>query len=100
MTRRPPSSTRPDTLLPYTTLFRSAGFVDLVGLAGGAGQVPAVDHHLLEGDEPGDRGGHLDRAGHGHALPRRRVAPRCDETVERGGDGRADRKSTRLNSSH
>src|SRR3546814_17024879 len=25
MLRRPPSSTRPDTLFPYTTLFRSAG---------------------------------------------------------------------------
>src|SRR3546814_20386036 len=25
MIRRPPRSTRPDTLLPYTTLFRSAG---------------------------------------------------------------------------
>src|SRR3546814_6955713 len=26
MIRRPPRSTRPDTLCPYTTLFRSAGF--------------------------------------------------------------------------
>src|SRR3546814_11215746 len=29
MIRRPPSSTRPDTLFPYTTLFRSRG-VDVV----------------------------------------------------------------------
>src|SRR3546814_4462125 len=28
MIRRPPRSTRPDTLLPYTTLFRSAGRPD------------------------------------------------------------------------
>src|SRR3546814_7930362 len=29
MIRRPPRSTRTDTLFPYTTLFRSAGQVDL-----------------------------------------------------------------------
>src|SRR3546814_12208265 len=29
--RRPPRSTRTDTLLPYTTLFRSLGFRKLVG---------------------------------------------------------------------
>src|SRR3546814_16222174 len=29
MTRRPPRSTRTDTLFPYTTLFRSAGLDDL-----------------------------------------------------------------------
>src|SRR3546814_8473900 len=28
MIRRPPRSTRTDTLFPYTTLFRSAGLVD------------------------------------------------------------------------
>src|SRR3546814_4456405 len=31
MIRRPPRSTRTDTLFPYTTLFRSAGDVDPVG---------------------------------------------------------------------
>src|SRR3546814_998815 len=44
MTRRPPRSTRTDTLLPYTTLFRSIGIgkaaakavVDLIGCAGDA----------------------------------------------------------------
>src|SRR3546814_11735254 len=30
--RRPPSSTRPDTRFPYTTLFRSAAFEALDGL--------------------------------------------------------------------
>src|SRR3546814_2457304 len=29
MIRRPPSSTRTDTLFPYTTLFRSLGVVDV-----------------------------------------------------------------------
>src|SRR3546814_16489804 len=28
MIRRPPRSTRTDTLFPYTTLFRSAGYID------------------------------------------------------------------------
>src|SRR3546814_1780258 len=37
MIRRPPRSTRTDTLFPYTTLFRSA---DDVGLAGRYGQDP------------------------------------------------------------
>src|SRR3546814_9496716 len=33
MTRRPPSSTRTDTLFPYTTLFRSVG-LGLIGIVG------------------------------------------------------------------
>src|SRR3546814_11633109 len=42
MIRRPPRSTRTDTLFPYTTLFRShparfADAEDLVGLVGGGG---------------------------------------------------------------
>src|SRR3546814_2735172 len=51
MRRRPPRSTRTDTLFPYTTLFRSKEVVEAVagaalGLAGrrgrrGAGRVPA-----------------------------------------------------------
>src|SRR3546814_9164625 len=31
MTRRPPRSTRTDTLFPYTTLFRSERLLDLAG---------------------------------------------------------------------
>src|SRR3546814_2488085 len=38
MIRRPPRSTRTDTLLPYTTLFRSCGVIlALLGIAFGAG---------------------------------------------------------------
>src|SRR3546814_1176933 len=36
MIRRPPISTRTDTLFPYTTLFRSALVLVLLGGAGGA----------------------------------------------------------------
>src|SRR3546814_12640724 len=46
MIRRPPRSTRTDTLLPYTTLFRSAGFRDRWRRGGGAGS--SVD--FLVGD--------------------------------------------------
>src|SRR3546814_16002734 len=35
MIRRPPRSTRTDTLFPYTTLFRSYGFTQGAGLRGG-----------------------------------------------------------------
>src|SRR3546814_9965211 len=50
MIRRPPRSTRTDTLFPYTTLFRSAG-VELYGEAdaGGAlGEIEKVSTDLAE----------------------------------------------------
>src|SRR3546814_16175151 len=77
MIRRPPRSTRTDTLFPYTTLFRSGAadarrvFTLLVHADGAIHAV--VDHH----DD--DIGAILD--GGGEFLP-------------------GDRKSTRLNSSH
>src|SRR3546814_361155 len=45
MIRRPPRSTRTDTLFPYTTLFRSAGS-RATGLAYGAGCARATDTYL------------------------------------------------------
>src|SRR3546814_21122276 len=48
MSRRPPRSTRTDTLFPYTTLFRSRrGF----GLFGGREIARAARHHGLTGQE-------------------------------------------------
>src|SRR3546814_1276408 len=44
MIRRPPRSTRTDTLFPYTTLFRSL-----------AARQQGVDHHHQEEDGGGDR---------------------------------------------
>src|SRR3546814_4181566 len=41
MIRRPPRSTRTDTLLPYTTLFRSQHIAGL-GVGGGQRQLPGV----------------------------------------------------------
>src|SRR3546814_20406074 len=48
MIRRPPRSTRTDTLFPYTTLFRSLG-PDLVGAA-----QEILRRHALEHDGGGD----------------------------------------------
>src|SRR3546814_4865598 len=44
MIRRPPRSTRTDTLFPDTTLFRSAGehYVDIVGVTGSIPVAPTI----------------------------------------------------------
>src|SRR3546814_13141713 len=63
MIRRPPGATRTDTLLPYTTLFRSAG--SKLGMSGpdlGAGSVigNALEHgvgYTLIGDHFGQHCG-------------------------------------------
>src|SRR3546814_19208909 len=92
MTRRPPRSTRPDTLFPYTSLLRSQGV-----------QVWRTAHALqlaaalqLVGD--GDRIGRLAAAeevddGVVDDLVRGTVVVTATHHF-------ADRKSTRLNSSH
>src|SRR3546814_4362514 len=84
MRRRPPRSTRTDTLFPYTTLFRSvqaAGHrIDGVFGQRQIGRVAAParhGHHAIAHRQPGDGGA----AGHDAA------------------DSLGDRKSTRLNSS-
>src|SRR3546814_9255369 len=63
MIRRPPRSTRTDTLFPYTTLFRSGdGFSRALVIAG--------DHRDLQAKAvqgcDGVRGGVLDRVGDRH----------------------------------
>src|SRR3546814_8497322 len=42
MIRRPPRSTRTDTLFPYTTLFRSASIYDGPRLGGISGNLPDI----------------------------------------------------------
>src|SRR3546814_12459910 len=91
--RRPPRSTRTDTLFPYTTLFRSADPAELADLLAAqaapvAGAAAVRQRHRADRPVLPARGG----AG-GRAAP----------LLPRGGAGRAprgDRKSTRLNSSH
>src|SRR3546814_13632384 len=94
MIRRPPRSTRTDTLLPYTTLFRSEGLMHHHHRDSGSGTVvdPAVRDELRENlrparwrnPEPADRYGLV--------------------VIGAGAAGLAaaqeDRKSTRLDSSH
>src|SRR3546814_4526646 len=117
MIRRPPRSTRTDTLFPYTTLFRSADFLEF--LVARLGDVPG---HLAglaavgilglgHGDEPAAVG--RERAVDDvHVLAqvgRRRCAARVGAAplflllahrVAAGAVVAQDRKSTRLNSSH
>src|SRR3546814_12220046 len=110
MIRRPPGSTRTDTLFPYTTRFRAAGVessavaMTLASVRGG-GQRAAGD----PGREPqasADRvvpaGGYIRaealQAEPGQHLGVGRVD--ADVVAEGAGGGRGDRKSTRLNSSH
>src|SRR3546814_16639364 len=71
MIRRPPRSTRTDTLFPYTTLFRSLVLAQVVPVA-------HVHHRLVGALGAGQNADH----------------------VARGFLGDRDRKSTRLNSSH
>src|SRR3712207_7980091 len=93
MIRRPPRS----TLFPYTTLFRSEGAVgETHGRAGGVFGLDAVRERRREGSEAGDRTEDpLQQVDRVDALVHQRPT-----AVERQGAAPADRKSTRLNSSH
>src|SRR3546814_6507266 len=104
MIRRPPRSTRTDTLFPYTTLFRS----DHVALARPADHLPPVDH-AGDGDAAlfgakGISARHRHRRQHRHARAilifagTLHLAQHIKGTQSHWLD--ADRKSTRLNSSH
>src|SRR3546814_12336337 len=91
MIRRPPRSTRTDTLFPYTTLFRSAideGRFDARALQhGGDLRAAAVDDHRMQAQ-------HLQQHGIGGELA-------GDVALAHGVAAVfEDRKSTRLNSSH
>src|SRR3546814_8728410 len=105
MIRRPPRSTRTDTLFPYTTLFRSpfaaidrlADLGDLVVIFG-LGRAARIAHRIVGADRQPRI-----------VAPRRGIADadlqRLDLLARLGlGFGRhpveIDRKSTRLNSSH
>src|SRR3546814_7230107 len=97
MIRRPPSSTRTDTLFPYTTLFRSR-FERCRRDQEEALLAIAFDHHL-SGLFPGSRAfkKFFD-------FPMRRwgqtVENRTALNLRKRFTQKPDRKSTRLNSSH
>src|SRR3546814_2067520 len=104
MIRRPPRSTRTDTLFPYTTLFRSergepAGQVAADHVAVAAVGGPARDE--LREDRGAARKAALQRI---LAVEQAEIifAPLAHDDLfaVRRGVGIEDRKSTRLNSSH
>src|SRR3546814_13175501 len=103
MIRRPPRSTRTDTLFPYTTLFRSALVVAvlLVIIHPDAG----LDRQLI-GELPAQlaeqrRAGVLEklRVDRGQSAQHRGIVRKRVRRIDRPA-ARRDRKSTRLNSSH
>src|SRR3546814_2059637 len=99
MRRRPPRSTRTDTLFPYTTLFRSIDFLDLAideetGTAALRAEFPNPGRLLLPGQFVRARIAAGTQAD-GIIVPQRAVT-----VSPQGGSVMVDRKSTRLNSSH
>src|SRR3546814_21083687 len=97
MIRLPPRSTRTDTLFPYTTLFRSAGFGEqliccpTIGVGGGVDQ--AGTRRGLFGSIHGSTGSSRGR-GRGPRLWRLRAGP-ADRPRRGGGGRRVSRKSGR-----
>src|SRR3546814_5291184 len=114
MIRRPPRSTRTDTLFPYTTLFRSkadfyaaldrhlgiATVPDYAALIAEAGQDNALSdaYRMAAVEDARSRGLSV------HALDLATPLPTTAAQIERGElalvEVLQDRKSTRLNSSH
>src|SRR3546814_10303569 len=71
MIRRPPRSTRTDTLFPYTTLFRSVSIVALTSAGSGAMADVADDiRRLREADKP-QRAYELASGARGSAVTRK-----------------------------
>src|SRR3546814_20697553 len=91
MIRRPPRSTRTDTLFPYTTLFRSV--VGVGGVVDRGGILRAVQrpvHHVVA----------FGAVLAAHVLHHADVAVLDDDVGDVVVALQGDRKSTRLNSSH
>src|SRR3546814_15826338 len=95
MRRRPPRSTRTDTLFPYTTLFRSSRSAPSPGRWAPAPAWRSRLHQHTVRRRPRDA--HLVTGGE---AARHAVLLEHGADVVAGGDAIGDRKSTRLNSSH
>src|SRR3546814_2038046 len=116
MIRRPPRSTRTDTLFPYTTLFRSGAWPKKqAAVAKDTPDLGCRLHLLVRQQRRDGRVGeqaisapwHLTysaKLGHGVNCARKqrpaRHAPSLPTRHSRAQSARQDRKSTRLNSSH
>src|SRR3546814_1868436 len=103
MIRRPPRSTRTDTLFPYTTLFRSRPrpcrqsrnrFPPPLNIHASAPSHRERKRRGLDPPSHADVGGHLSR----DSPSARTVESSARSTASQ--ESRIDRKSTRLNSSH
>src|SRR3546814_12706216 len=81
MIRRPPRSTRTDTLFPYTTLFRSGGGADAL-LRLSVVQIDDEGQPVLPEGHPRDDGGRAAGRGDG---------PRLEEAAADGAVARASR---------
>src|SRR3546814_13590501 len=96
MVRRPPRSTRPDPLFPYTTLFRSGVERHQETRIGPFGQKAAfVERHGQRHVEPPDIA-----IGNAQAAAGRIELLRIESVETAVLVPHPDRKSTRLNSSH
>src|SRR3546814_15671140 len=108
MTRRPPRSTRTDTLFPYTTLVRSRGAGGLEGAVPAAVWQPELDPRFRAARRPrrladrapppgrraGDPAGQPDHAVAAGGAARDRLRGRRAAAHARGGAARSpDRKS-------
>src|SRR3546814_3091554 len=105
MIRRPPISTRTDTLFPYTTLFRSLQRrLAAQQMQQGADFSP-IGHwsqglaRVAQGLFGGMRERRADKASEANAAESNAVLQAL-MGQQSGATGTADRKSTRLNSSH
>src|SRR3546814_9442942 len=112
MIPRPPRSTRTDTLVPYTTLCRSAAILPMrkpfeQPAADERDRGPAYRHlvhpralaDLALRDPPGFRD-HRDKPPFGNREPEQRAIGARDQAAHQIRGERQDRKSTRLTSSH
>src|SRR3546814_14572962 len=102
MIRRPPRSTRTDTLFPYTTLFRSAKVRQPAGhvTVGGSLDLDDVGTKLGEQSRYSGPGEDARQIQDDDTLKRQRVDLSTGDTDQWRSFEKADRKSTRLNSSH
>src|SRR3546814_14859920 len=99
MIRRPPRSTRTDTLFPYTTLFRSA---DGVAFNCAILTQTANDNQMSLVQDGSDNQALLTQNGDGNSMSAVQTGAgnRLAWTQSGNGLSSPDRKSTRLNSSH
>src|SRR3546814_4276571 len=104
MIRRPPRSTRTDTLFPYTTLFRTASLSSQLAI-GSDGILPGSDNVFNLGNS-GKRftaiyatTGSINTSDARHKAWRGSLTT-AELAVAKRIAGKLDRKSTRLNSSH